>query len=119
MDEQGLCTIYSLENTAENGLKPVMKLVEKATAYYQERQVGVTRLYAAKGANRRIDCLLRCFNTPVIVEGWVVIPQDGKQYQVDAVQKVIGKDAVDITLVRVDKLYEIYTNNTDELQNGT
>lgn len=118
MDEQGLCKIYSLENTAAKGLKPVMKLVQKATAYYEERQVGVTRLYAALGANRRIDTLLRCFNTDVIVDGMVVIPQDGYQYQVDAVQKVIGKDAVDITLVRVEKLYEIYTNTSEQLQNG-
>lgn len=112
MDEQGLLTIYSVENTASKGLKPVMKLVEQTTAYYEERQVGVTRMYAALGANRRIDALLRCFNTD-IVEGMVVIPNDGYQYQVDAIQKVIGKDAIDITLVRVEKLYEIYTEPSE------
>lgn len=114
MDEQGILTIYSLENIAPKGLKPSQKLVEKATAYYSERQVGVTRMYAALGANRRIDSLLRCYNTEIIVEGMVVIPQDGKQYQVDAIQKVIGKDAVDLTLMRVEKLYEIYTDNAPE-----
>lgn len=108
MDEQGLLTIYSLENIAQNGRKPSMQLVEVCTAYYNERQVGVTRLYAALGANRRIDALLRVFNTD-IVEGYVVIPEDGEQYQVDAIQKVIGKDAIDITLVKLEKLYEIYT----------
>lgn len=113
MDEQGLLTIYSLENVASAGLKPQMKLVKKATAYYQERTVGVTRMYAALGANRRIDSLLRCFNTNIIVDGMVVIPENGQQYQIDANQKVIGKDAVDITLVRVEKLYEIYTDSSD------
>lgn len=112
MDEQGLLTIYSVENTASKGLKPVMQLVEQTTAYYEERQVGVTRMYAALGANRRIDALLRCFNTD-IVEGMVVIPNDDYQYQVDSIQKVIGKDAIDITLVRVEKLYEIYTEPTE------
>jgi hypothetical protein len=111
MDEQGLLTIYSLENVAPKGLKPSMKLVEVGKAFYQERQVGVQRMYAALGANHRIDSLLRCYNTE-IMDGMVVIPTDGKQYQVDATQKVIGKDSVDITLVRVDKLYEIYAEPT-------
>ena len=112
MDEQGLLTIYSLENISPKGLKPSEKLVEKCTAYYSERQVGVQRMYAALGANQRIDALLRCYNTEIL-EGQVVIPNDGKQYQVNAVQKVIGKDAVDITLMRIEKLYEIYSNITD------
>ena len=104
MDEQGLLTIYKLENIAPKGLKPSMKLVEIGTAYYSERQIGVTRMYAAKGANCRIDALLRCYNTQIL-EGMVVIPND-------ASQKVIGKDAVDITLVKVEKLYEIYAEPT-------
>lgn len=114
MDEQGILTIYALENTAAKGLKPSLKLVEKATAYYSERQVGVTRLYAALGANRRIDSLLRCYNTDILIDGMIVIPTDGRQYQVDAIQKVVGKDAVDINLTRVDKLYEIYSEYTPE-----
>jgi hypothetical protein len=56
--------------------------------------------------------LLRCFNTE-INKSWVAIPQDGKQYQIDVAQKVIGKDAVDLTLVYVEKQYEIYTEPTE------
>ena len=112
MDEQGRLSIYSLENVASAGLKPSMKLVLIGTAYYDELRVGVTRMYAARGANQRIDKLLRCHNTEIL-EGMIVIPYDGKQYQVDMVQKVIGHDAVDITLLRVNKLYEIYTNASD------
>jgi len=111
MDEQGLLTLYSLENVAPKGLKPSMKLIEAAKAYYSERAVGVNRMYAALGANHRIDSLLRCYNTD-IEDSWIVIPDDGKQYQIDAMQKVIGKDAIDLTLVRVEKLYEIYTEQT-------
>lgn len=113
MDEQGLLTIYSLENISANGLKPSMQLVEQATAYYTERVVGVTRMYAALGASHRIDALLRCYNTDVLEEGMVVVPNDGQQYQIDAIQKIIGKDAVDITLVKVDSLYEIYTESSE------
>jgi hypothetical protein len=108
MDEQGMLTFYSLENVAPKGLKPSMKLVEVAKAYYSERQVGVNRMYAALGANHRIDALLRCYNTE-INNSWVAITEDGKQYQIDTMQKVIGKDAIDLTLVYVEKTYEIYT----------
>lgn len=111
MDEQGLLTLYSLENVAPKGLKPSMKLVEVAKAYYSERAVGVNRMYAALGANHRIDSLLRCYNIE-IEDSWIVIPDDGKQYQIDAMQKIIGKDAIDLTLVRVEKLYDIYTEQT-------
>lgn len=112
MDEQGLLTYYSLENISPKGTKPIQKLVELGDCYYSERQVGVTRLYAAKAANRRVDGLVRCYNTEII-EGMVVIPNDGKQYQVDACQKVIGKDSVDLTLVRLEKLYEIYEPDSE------
>jgi hypothetical protein len=100
MDEQGLLTIYALENVAPKGLKPSQKLVQKDTAYYSERQIGVTRLYAVRGANAQIDALLRCYNTD-IVKGMVVIPEDGNQYQVDECQKVIGKDCVDFGIPRI------------------
>jgi hypothetical protein len=112
MDEQGLLTFYSIENIAPKGLKPSMKLVKQATAYYEERQVGVQRMYSALGSSHRIDALLRCFNTE-INKSWVAIPQDGKQYQIDVAQKVIGKDAIDLTLVYVEKSYEIYTEPTE------
>lgn len=112
MDEQGLLTFYSLQNVAPKGLKPSMKLVEVAKGYYEERQVGVTRMYQALGANHRIDALLRVFNTQ-INKSWVAIPEDGTQYQIDASQKVMGKDAIDITLVEVTDTHEIYIEPTN------
>jgi hypothetical protein len=42
----------------------------------------------------------------------VVTFDDQAQYQVDAMQKVIGKDAIDLTLVRMEKTYEIYAEPT-------
>lgn len=111
-DETGLLTIYSIENTAPKGLKPTNQLVLIGNAYYEERQVGVTRAYAAKSADSKIDALVRCFNTDVIREGHVVSLGDDEFYQVDMMQKVIGKDAADLTLVKMEKTYEIYTEPT-------
>lgn len=112
MNECGLLTIYQIENIALKGRMPSEQLVEVESAYYQELRVGVTRLYAALGANRQIDALLRVFNTDVVVNGMVVIPEDDYQYQVEAIQKNIGQDSIDITLKRVDEYYEIFSDNS-------
>lgn len=103
----GLCTIYSLENIAQPGRKPTEKLVKVVDAYYAERTVGYNRLYAALGADHRINKLIRVFNTDILDDGMYVILEDGKQYQIDIAQKIIGKDAVDLTLVRVEDYYEV------------
>jgi hypothetical protein len=107
MDEQGMVKIYTLKNVAPAGLKPVKKLVYLEDDYFEERQVGVTRLYAAKNAEKRIDSLIRVFNSQPIVEG-MVAEIGSVQYQIDATQKEIGKDSVLLTLIRLEKNYEIY-----------
>lgn len=106
MDIQGLLTICSLQNTALAGHKPEEKLVVIDTAYYEERTAGITRIYQASGADRRFDLLVRCFNTQVPKEGlYVVIDTD--QYRIDVCQKIIGRDAVDLTLVAVESYYNV------------
>lgn len=106
MDIQGLLTICSLQNTALAGHKPEEKLVVIDTAYYEERTAGITRIYQASGADRRFDLLVRCFNTQVPKEGlYVVIDND--QYRIDVCQKIIGRDAVDLTLVAVESYYDV------------
>ena len=111
MRPTGLCTIYSLQNIATAGLKPSEKLVKITDAYYAERTVGYNRIYAALGANHRFDLLIRVFNTDLLEEGMYVILEDGKQYQIDIAQKIVGRDCVDLTLMRVEDYYEV-TNTT-------
>ena len=115
MRPTGLCTIYKLENTAEPGRKPTEKLVKIVDAYYAERTVGYNRIYAARGANHKISELVRVFNTDLVEEGMYVVLEDGNQYQIDIAQKIVGKDAVDLTLVRVEDYYEVAEQST---QNG-
>ncbi len=103
----GLCTIYSLENIAEAGKMPAEKLVKICDAYYAERTVGYNRIYAAMGANHRFNMLVRVFNTDIPNEGMYVVLEDGKQYQIDIAQKIVGRDAIDLTLIRVEEYYEV------------
>lgn len=106
MDEVGILSICSLQNIAISGKMPTEKLVEIDTAYYQMRQAGVTRIYQALGADRRFDLLVRCFNTTVPREGLYVVIDD-EQYRIDICQRIIGKDAVDLTLVKVEEYYDV------------
>lgn len=106
MDEVGILSICSLQNIALSGMMPEEKLVEIDTAYYQMRQAGVTRIYQALGADRRFDLLVRCFNTAVPREGLYVVIDD-EQYRIDICQRIIGKDAVDLTLVKVEEYYDV------------
>lgn len=111
MDIQGLLTICSLEDTATAGHKPEEKLVTLATAYYEERRAGITRIYQAMGADHRFDVLVRCFNTDVPREGlYVVIDED--QFRIDVCQKIIGQDAIDLTLVKLENYYDVISEQS-------
>lgn len=106
MRDDGILTICSLENTAEEGLMPVEKLVPITTAYYATKTVGYNRIYAAKGANTRIDKLVRAFNTTDI-SGQYCVLDDGAQYQIDTAAEIVEENAVDLTLIKVEEYYEV------------
>lgn len=108
MRDEGLLTFCALANVANPGFKPVQKLQSVGTAFYGRRAVGVTRLYAAAGANRSIDALVRCYNTPEAPKNAeYAILESGQQYRIDAVQELPDLDAIDLTLVRLEALYDV------------
>jgi hypothetical protein len=108
MRDDGILTFYKLSNVASPGRMPVETLVSAGTAYYGRRNVGVTRMYAAAGANREFDLLVRCHNTPDVPDkAQYVILEDGKQYRIDFVQQNPELDAVDLTLVRLEANYDV------------
>lgn len=118
MRDDGILTFYELTNVAADGRMPVEKLVSAGTAYYGRRQIGVQRLYAARGANASIDVLVRCYNTPTVPKGtkraMFVILEDDYQYRIDAVQEQPDLDAVDLTLVRLEDFYDVADEDTDD-----
>lgn len=114
MRDDGLLTFYELANTAQPGRMPVEKLVAIEDAYYGRMTVGVTRYYAAAGANRDFDTLVRCYNTPSVPKAsdgihnaQYVILEDGLQYRIDFAQERVDIDAVDLTLARLEDFYDV------------
>lgn len=106
MDEIGILKICSLTDTAEAGHKPDEKLVEIESAYYEQKKAGITRTYAAMGADRRFDLIVLCFNTAVPREGLYVVI-DGEQFRIDICRKEIGHDAVELTLIKLENYYDV------------
>lgn len=108
MRDEGILKFYSLTNTAPNGVKPVEKLVDlEVSAFYANKQIGVQRLYAAKGANARLDKLVWAYNTIVPEAAKYVILEDGRQYLISDAVQIVDDDAVELSLVRLETYYEV------------
>lgn len=108
--DSGILSLYTLQNTSENGRMPVNQLVLQEEAYYKERTVGFNRLYAAKGVNQQIDKLVRIWRNEDVEVNWYVILEDEKQYRVDAVQHLYSDDGLkitDLTLSRLESFYDV------------
>ncbi len=108
MRDEGLLKFYSLTNTAPNGAMPEEKLVDlEISAFYANKQIGVTRLYAAKGANARLDKLVWVYNTNVPEAAKYVILEDGRQYLISDAVQIVDDDAIELSLVRLETYYEV------------
>ena len=106
MFDTGLLKIYELAEVAEDGGMPTEKLLYQGMAFYGARTVSATRLYQARGADCRIDKLVRVpFDTAVKPDMYVIL-DDGPQFRVDAVAEVIVRRdvrAVELTLIKLEE----------------
>lgn len=120
MMDAGIVTVCNLINTAAEGDMPAYQLVEVSKAYFANRTVSYRRLYAAKGANEEIDLLIRVWCDPTLHRGQYAVlsmsVNDG-QYEIQAVQHTVDEDNLkvsDITLKKVDHLYDVLTGEIEE-----
>lgn len=123
MTNDGIIGVYRLQNTADAGYMPQMQLVKLFDAYFSRQRVGVTRLYAALGANAQLDAVFRLWNTrideampkdlfAVFSPSGGTVAGDAEQYRITLAQDVVERDAVDITVERLDKFYDIAASET-------
>lgn len=105
----GVVIIYSVSNTATAGAKPNETLTFKQSLRYEERTVGITRYYAAKQANARVDYVLRCQKRRDISTQDIAVPNDGKQYKIIQIQypDTTGLPVMDLTLEEVTAKHDI------------
>lgn len=119
MLDAGILILCSLENVAENGAMPQDKLVEKYKCYFEERSIGLTRSYLAKGADEQVDMVVRVWNEgvrPRISDYAVLLNYDsqendkGDQYRITLVQPTTNDDGLkcyDLTLERLGENYDV------------
>lgn len=113
MMDSGKVAVYSLENVAEPGDMPRYALkIQEAAQWFEERSIGYGRQYDAKGVKEQVDLLARIWRTPVRI-GWYAVVSDSPyegQYRIDNVQNFLDDDGLqvtDLTLYRLEKLYEV------------
>lgn len=108
--DDGILTVWNVENTAQPGEKPVYGLTEKAQYYFGYDTLGINRYYTALQADQQISAV-------VIVPGWgdikvtdVVSMEDGTQYVIQMVQAAKDENGLRImrlSLERVKQDYEL------------
>jgi hypothetical protein len=106
----GIVSIYSVENNAAAGDAPAEILTPKETLRFHRRTVGIQRQYLAAQAQSRVDFLLRCPYRPEVSVQDVAIPTlDKKQYRITAVQvpENIRPPVMDLTLERLGADYDL------------
>ena len=105
----GIVNIYSVQDGAAPGYKPVPVLVLVKRMRYQERYLGINRLYSGRQNQVDIQRIVRVQKVPGVSNQNVAITEDGQQYRIDSVQDVIGAypPSLDLMLATVEQEYEV------------
>lgn len=109
----GRLNLYTLGYTqAHKGGMPTESLVFSTWTYYGERTISHSRLYEARGVDAPCDKVVRIPADVYAQVGQYVILEDGEQYRIDAVSKVIVASNVranELTLARLEDRYDVDT----------
>lgn len=105
----GIVNIYTVQDGAAPGYRPVPVLVLVKRMRYQERYLGINRLYSGRQNQVDIQRIVRVQKVPGVSNQNVAITEDGQQYRIDSVQDVIGAypPSLDLTLATVEQKYEV------------
>lgn len=108
--DDGILTIYKVENTAHPGQMPVEGLTEKDRYYYGFDTLGINRYYTALQARQTIEAVVN-------IPGWndisaldICVLEDGRQYKLAMIQPTKDENGLRImklSLERLGKTYDI------------
>ena len=122
MMDDGIIKICELTDIASDGDMPDEITTVLDSMYFESRTVGYNRQYAAKGVNETVDMLVRVWRNASVRIGMMAVLTDyegqvnesGDQYRIDNVQHLTDDDGLkvtDLTLSRMDDLYEVTDSN--------
>lgn len=101
----GLVTVYRMEDTAPPGYMPKPAPKASAVLRYAEQRLGLTRYYAAKQNNVDVERVLRVPRGAPIAAQDIAVTEDGQEYSIDLIQTVDGvfPPSLDMTLAKVSQ----------------
>ena len=101
----GIVTIFAVENVAKPGYQPQMELVPKFVLRYAEQRLGVQRYYDAMQNQIQVERVIRVPRADITNQN-IAQTQDGKMYRIDLVQTADGSypPAVDLTLTKYEQV---------------
>lgn len=117
MRDEGLVKLCELTKISNRGLMPVERLVVKDEPFYMRMTVGITRRYAALGADKAFDTVIRVLNYQTLPDGVkYAVLEDGKQYRIDFTRELVDEDALELTLVRLGDHYDVTEQASEPVQ---
>ena len=112
--DDGILTIYSVENVGDPGMMPSPQLAEKEKYYFSFDTLGFNRYYTALQARQQIESVVN-------IPGWgnisatdICVLENGTQFRIVMRQPTMDEDGLRITklsLERIDEQYAIKTEN--------
>ena len=105
----GVVTIYAVENSAPPGYRPSEQLTKKVALRYAEQRLGINRLYMSRQNQAEIERVLRVPRVESISNQDVAVTETGKQYRIDYAQSVadVWPPSLDLSLTKVEQEYEV------------
>lgn len=116
----GLVTICTVTDAARPGYQPRPEPAPKLTLRYQERRLGIQRVYLAKQDQVELERVLRVPRTGRVSAQDLAVTEDGRQYRVDLIQSVDGvyPPSEDLTLAKLEQKYDVSKLDTSGKEGG-
>lgn len=104
----GIVKIYTVTDGAKPGYQTRPQLKEKYKLAFEERALGINRLYLSRQNNAEIKRVIRVQRVNISSQD-VAITHDGIQYRVDTVQAVQGvyPPSLDLSLKAIEQNFEV------------
>ena len=106
----GTVKIYTVTDGAKPGYqaKPTLPPKPKFTLQYEERALGISRIYMSRQAQAEIVKVIRVPRVGISPQD-VAITQDGKMYEINTVQlaKDVFPPSLDLSLKKLEQKLEV------------
>lgn len=104
----GVANFYQVGNIAIKGNKPEkgLKQISKVSIRYSEEIVGMSRYWAAKQDNVKIDRMIKLPRVDCINANQVVVLTNGLQYKIKQIQ--YKKEDIPVMALSLEEIGELY-----------